>query len=145
MDEKEQKTRTVVGRRPVRFKLLSEQITAAEEAAGLGLSPKYIARLMGITSEQFQWALNKKKEFKEALDRGTAAANREVQRTLFGLATSGRCPSATIFWTKCRLNWVEAKETNDTTIVTPNIVVTLPSNGKEAQTVSPNSQPLPVN
>jgi hypothetical protein len=47
------------------------------------------------------------KYYREELDAAEPCLNQAVKGTLYKMATSGECPSATIFWCKVRLGWVE--------------------------------------
>jgi hypothetical protein len=47
------------------------------------------------------------KYYRAELDEAEPVLNEKVKGTLFKMATSGECPSATIFWCKVRLGWVE--------------------------------------
>ena len=74
-----------------------------EAMAGLGMRQDAIARVLGIDAKTLR------KHYRPLLDSSADKANAQVGATLFRLATSGRCPAATIFWMKCRLEW---RETN---------------------------------
>ena len=47
------------------------------------------------------------KYYRAELDESEPVLNEKVKGTLYKMATSGECPSATIFWCKVRLGWVE--------------------------------------
>ena len=72
----------------------------AEEASGLGLPQERIARLVGCSPPTLRL------HYRDELDRGLAAAGREVASMVFNLARSGN-PAATIFLAKVRLRWTE--------------------------------------
>lgn len=73
-----------------------------EAMAGCGLRQDAIARTLGIDPKTLR------KHFRGELDASADKANAQVGATLFKLATSGRCPAATIFWMKARLGWKDA-------------------------------------
>jgi hypothetical protein len=70
-----------------------------EAMAGCGIPQDSIARTLRIDAKTLR------KHFREELDTSADKANAQVGATLFKLATSGRCPAATIFWMKSKLRW----------------------------------------
>lgn len=75
-----------------------------EELRACGATQPFIARRLGITEPTL------KKHYEEELRFGLESANCAVGKTLFDMAISGECPSATFFWLKTRGGWREAKE-----------------------------------
>jgi hypothetical protein len=70
-----------------------------EAMAGCGMRQDSIARTLRIDAKTLR------KHFRGELDTSADKANAQVGATLFRLATSGRCPAATIFWMKSKLGW----------------------------------------
>src|SRR5690242_9908746 len=78
------------------------QLVAAGVAAGL--DQVTIAVGIGITKPTLE------KHFREELSQANSAAKLRVAATLLGMATSGTCPAATIFWAKTRLRMSEKED-----------------------------------
>ena len=72
--------------------------------AAYGVPEDEIARSMG---EHGIDPKTLRKHFRRELDIGATKANSNVAQTAYQMATSGKCPAATIFWLKCRAGWKE--------------------------------------
>src|SRR3954453_3590034 len=99
-----------------RFGPTDEQRQRVKVLAGHGLPHQQIATVAGVGS-----VVTLRKYFHEELTLGPLEAQSNVTRTLFRLATSGRNPSATMFWLKTRARWseggkVEEREVPTTTV-----------------------------
>ncbi len=70
--------------------------------AAVGARQDQIGQIMCIRSVK-----TLRKHFRIELDYGKIQANAEVARTLYTMATSGKCVAATIFWLKCQAGWRE--------------------------------------
>jgi len=88
-----------MGRPPYEPTVKSKEIVAAWAAEGK--THDEICEQIGITKKTLY------KYYRDELDDAEESLNHAVRGTLFKMATSGECPSATIFWCKVRLGWVE--------------------------------------
>jgi hypothetical protein len=84
-----------------KFKPTDEQRRIVETMAGYGIPETGIAAFLSISAKTLR------KHFRRELDIGIINANAAVTQCLFKLATSGKCPAATIFWQKSRAGWRE--------------------------------------
>jgi hypothetical protein len=91
------------------FEPTEPQRRMVESLAGCGTPQEGIASIMDINSKTLR------KHFRRELDCGAAKANAQVANTLFKMATSGKCPPATIFWTKTRNGWRETSRVEHAT------------------------------
>jgi hypothetical protein len=89
-----------------RFEATAEQRRTVEAMAAYGISEEEVARTIGDHGIDPKTL---RKHFRHQLDIGATKANSAVAQTAYQMATSGKCPAATIFWLKCRAGW---KETN---------------------------------
>jgi hypothetical protein len=89
-----------------RFEATAEQRRTVEAMAAYGVPEDEIARSVG---ERGIDPKTLRKHFRRELDIGATKANSNVAQTAYQMATSGKCPAATMFWLKCRAGW---KETN---------------------------------
>jgi hypothetical protein len=83
------------------FEPTEQQRRMVESLAGCGTPQEDIASIMDIDPKTLR------KHFRRELNCGAAKANAQVANTLFKMATSGKCPPATIFWVKTRNGWRE--------------------------------------
>jgi hypothetical protein len=81
--------------RPI-YKVIESDRSNVENMARLGIKHEAIATVLGITAKTLR------KHFRKELDLGMINANKEVLKTLFDMAKSGKNTSATIFWAKTR-------------------------------------------
>ena len=89
-----------------RFDPTPEQKKNVEAMSAYGIDEEKIARTIG---ERGIDPKTLRKYFRYQLDVGATKANSAVAQTAYQMATSGKCPAATMFWLKCRAGW---KETN---------------------------------
>jgi hypothetical protein len=89
-----------------RFNPTAEQKKTVEAMSAYGISEDEVARAMGDHGIDPKTL---RKHFRHELDIGATKANSAVAQTAYQMATSGKCPAATMFWLKCRAGW---KETN---------------------------------
>jgi hypothetical protein len=87
------------GRR--KYEPTEKDLRIVEAMAGCGMPQDAIAGVLGIDGKTLR------KHFRRELDSSADKADAQVGATLFKLATSGRCPAATMFWMKCRRRWRE--------------------------------------
>jgi hypothetical protein len=87
--------------------------------AAFGIPHEDIATFVNIRSPK-----TLRKHFRQELDRGAIEANAKVGQTLFQMATSGSCPSATIFYLKSRAHWTEQPAPPVAQVRLPDFVVT---------------------
>ena len=95
-----------------------EQRHLVKSFAAVGISQEAIAKHIGIRSPK-----TLRKHFREELDRGATEANFKVGLTCFKMATSGECPSATIFWMKTRNGFREHATPERPTMPPPPFIV----------------------
>jgi hypothetical protein len=77
-----------------------EQRRLVRSFSAYGIPQEQIAAHIGIRSPK-----TFRKHFRQEFDRGRLEANAAVAQTLFGMATSGRHPSASMFWLANRAGW----------------------------------------
>ena len=87
-----------------RFQATDGQRRTVEALAAYGVPEDEIARSVG---EHGIDPKTLRKHFRRELDIGATKANSNVAQTAYQMATSGKCPAATIFWLKCRAGWKE--------------------------------------
>ncbi len=92
-----------------KIKLGPGQISQIEAMAGLGLKVEQMAAILGISKKTFERRMVEKKEVIDALERGRSIAANNVTKTAYEMAKSGKIPSMTMFWLKCRQNWREVQ------------------------------------
>ncbi len=85
--------------------------------ASLGCRHEDIARMMEMTPKTLR------KHFRSELDTGAIEANNKVVQSLFEMATTGKNPTAAIFWAKTRCGWRERSRDADPSPETPQIIV----------------------
>ena len=84
-----------------RFNPTAEQRKMVEAMAGYGVPELGIAQSLGIDPKTLR------RHFRRELDQGATKANTQVAQSAFKMASSGRSPSMTMFWLKCRAGWRE--------------------------------------
>jgi hypothetical protein len=87
-----------------RFEPTAEQRRNVEALAAYGIPEEDLARTIG---EHGIDAKTLRKHFRRELNVASTKANSAVAQTLYQMATSGKCPAATMFWLKCRAGWKE--------------------------------------
>jgi hypothetical protein len=98
------------------------QITAkmrkmVKAMASLGCRHEDIATIMEMTPKTLR------KHFRSELDKGAIEANSKVVQSLFEMATTGKNPTAAIFWTKARCGWRERPRDAEESPGTSQIIV----------------------
>jgi hypothetical protein len=86
--------------------------------AACGVDQEQIAARIGIRSPK-----TLRKHYREELDRGALDANMRVSQSLFKMATSGDCPTATIFWLKSRAGWKDHRGFEPSAVAPPSFIV----------------------
>jgi len=82
-----------------------------------GIKQADIATEVGLRSPK-----TLRKHFRDELDRGRIGADIKVGKTLYGMATSGKRLSATIYWLTRRAGW-RARSAPEARPATPDFVV----------------------
>lgn len=108
-----------------KLKPTEEQRRQVKSMAAVGTKQEDIARVIGIKSPK-----TLRLHFHEELDRGAIEATANVARTLYGMATSGNHPSATIFWLKSRAHWRDQPASAPPPPPSPPFVVTQDAGGQ---------------
>jgi hypothetical protein len=85
-----------------KFQPTEEQRHRVKALARCHVRPEQIACILSLKSVAML-----RKHFREELAMGAAEAKTKVLTRLFDMATSGRHPSATMFWLKTRARWSE--------------------------------------
>ncbi len=85
-----------------KYKSTENDIRVVEGMAGVGMTHDAIARAIGVSEKTLR------KHFRRELDTSADKANTKVGVTMYQLAVSGKCPSATQFWLKTRCGWRES-------------------------------------
>jgi hypothetical protein len=102
------------------FKPTDDQRRIVKSMAAMGIPHEQIAIKIGIRSPK-----TLRKHFRDELGLGSTEANYKVAQTLFNMATSGKCPAATIFWSKTRNRFRERDPEEFARIVPPPFIVTV--------------------
>jgi hypothetical protein len=100
------------------FTPTSEQRNIVRSMAGMGIRHEDIALKIGIRSPKTM-----RKHFRQELKLSAVEANYKVEKTLFQMATSGKCPAATIFWAKTRNRPREDPHTDRMPVAPPPFIV----------------------
>jgi hypothetical protein len=87
------------------FEPSEEHRRSVQTMAGYGIPEDVIARTIGPKGIDPKTL---RKHFRRELLMGSTWANAQVAKTLFQMATSGKCILATIFWLKTRMGWKPA-------------------------------------
>jgi uncharacterized protein (DUF2384 family) len=98
----------------IKRKITNDEIEQVERMAGLGLTMDQISRVIGISKDSLERRSNETAALKSAISRGRANASLRVMETAYQLATSGECPSMTMFWLKTRCQWQERSSVDHT-------------------------------
>jgi hypothetical protein len=96
------------------IQLSQEEIQRIETMAGLGLNVEQIALIMKTPKRTLERRLVETEGAQDAIERGRAVAVSQVTKTLFQMAVSGKEPSATYFYLKCRARWKETSTVEHT-------------------------------
>jgi hypothetical protein len=122
-----------------RWKPTEEEMRQVDRMSGIGLTQEQIACVLGVSYDTFLMAQKKDDSIRQRVLRAREVGNATVHNTLFTMATSGQCPSATIFWMKVRSRWKEPpqevqpldKDGNPSDTKVNTVIVNIPSNGRE--------------
>jgi hypothetical protein len=95
------------------FTPTDEQRRLVKMLSGFGIPQEDIAMRLEISPHTLR------KQFRKELDCGAVDANAQVANALYKMATSGKCPAATIFWAKTRNRWREPPAIEAPEIVPP--------------------------
>lgn len=87
--------------------LSQEEIERIELMAGLGLTVAQMAAILGMSKKTFERRMNDTEAAADALEKGRATAAEKVTSVAYRMAASGKSPTMTIFWLKCRERWRE--------------------------------------
>jgi hypothetical protein len=102
-----------------------EQRRLVKSLSACGIPHEQIARQIGIRSPK-----TVRKYFRTELDGGALEANAQVAKTLYQMATSGQCPSATMFWLRFRAGWREASSLEPNAVQAPPFIVAQQQGGQ---------------
>lgn len=91
--------------KPVKTPFTTKEIQSIETMSGYGLPVEKIAAILGISERTFHNRIKLTPEGVCAVLKGRSKAEHNVTATAYELATSGKCPTMTIFWLKCRARW----------------------------------------
>lgn len=106
-----------------------KDIKQIEDMAGLGLTQKEIALILGWSSKTLERKLEKIEEVAIAYKRGRAIAKKKVTKKLFSLIEKGH-PASIFFYLKCQCGWREVKE--EEAEAKQNIVIYLPEKDRDS-------------
>lgn len=122
-------------------RLSKDDLKKIEGMAGLRLPNDYIATIMGISKSTYERMLKTNSALRDAVDRGRANFSGKMRNTLAQMATTPGPHQfqAIKFWTMTqegfrtveRVEHFGKVETTPTTA--PQIIITLPSNGREVK------------
>lgn len=105
------------GPRPKEFEnSIAGQVQAM---AQYGVPVEQIANAIGMSLPTMR------KIYSQYIEMGRAMANTKVGETLFKMATSGECPTATIFWSKTKMGFTEKQKvdlSNEDGTLAPNSI-----------------------
>ena len=87
--------------------LSDDHIVQIEKMSSYGLPMKHMAAILGMSERTLEGRAKTDERVACALLKGRAVAADAVYQTAWSLATSGKCPTMTIFWLKCREGWKE--------------------------------------
>jgi hypothetical protein len=108
-----------------KLKPTQEQRSQVKSFAAFGIPHEDIAKVIGIKSPK-----TLRKHFRQELDLGAIEANARVAQALIKMATSGKCPAATIFFLKSRARWTEQPAPEPALIRLPDFVVVEDAGGE---------------
>ncbi len=77
-----------------------EQRRLVKSLAAFGIPQDDISRRLGIRSLK-----TLRKHYRDELDDGSLEANFAVAKTMYGMATSGHHPTASMYWLNNRAGW----------------------------------------
>jgi len=101
------------------LKPTAQQRILVKSMSAVGIPHEQIAHKIGLRSDK-----TLRKYFREELDSGMTEANHNVGMTLYKMAISGECPSATIFWAKTRNRFRERGADDVRQLAPPPFIVT---------------------
>ncbi len=90
-----------------KIELSEKDIQQLEIMSGLGVKVSEMAAIIGMSKKTLERRIAEDFVISDALEKGRAKANTKVTESLYRMAVSGKHPSATFFWMKCRCNWSE--------------------------------------
>lgn len=90
-----------------KIEFTDKDIQQLEIMSGMRMPVKYIAAILGCSKETLDRRIADTPKFTEAVANGRAKASTKVFQTAYSMATSGKCPSLTIFWLKTQEGWKE--------------------------------------
>ena len=90
-----------------RFAIDGVEISKIEAMSGIGLTLEEIAAIYGVSADTLRTAFRKNDAAYQATIRGRALAKQNVSKTVYDMAVSGKHPTMTQFWLKCRAGWKE--------------------------------------
>ena len=95
---------------PKKPPLDEKQLKDLEKLAGLGITHHNIAAFFGMHYNTFLQLVKKDDTIRQTLLNGKSKAAIKLYTSAYEMATSGTCPTMTIFYLKTRHGWKEQKE-----------------------------------
>jgi hypothetical protein len=120
-------------KRPKR-QFTEREIEQLETMAALGLPRDKMAAILSISKSYMRELIKKDSAAQKAIEKGEAIASYNLLKTGYDMATSGKCPTMTIFFLKCKENFREAYRLDLSAInggEEPEIIDVTPSERKE--------------
>ena len=102
-----------------KLKPTEEQRLQVKSMAAFGTPTRDIARYLGVSEKTLL------KYYGQEIFRGPVEANAKVGQSLLKMATDGKIPVATIYWTKARGRWSEKQGGDIQPAAVPDFVVAL--------------------
>ena len=92
--------------------------------AASGHSQRAIAAACGVCDDTLTARKKDTPAIAEALRDGYEESNKQVENTLYQMATSGECAAATIYWLKCRMpeKWNDRRQIDVTSHGDPVVI-----------------------
>jgi hypothetical protein len=100
----------------------SENIDKIKALAGDGLSVERIAGYLGMSKSTLDRRISENEELKLAIEEGRSKSIQKIASKAYEMALSGKFPSMTMFWLKCRDRWTE-KVLDESDLGNINIIV----------------------
>lgn len=115
---------------PRRYKFKEEDYSKIEKMAGLGLPGDKIAAIFDMSKDTFDRHRKDNPQLDAAILKGRSVSELNVTRTAYEMAVSGKQPTMTIFWLKCRARWkdtmvIEHDTTGAQGVARPTLIIDL--------------------
>lgn len=90
-----------------RWDIQPHEVERIETMAAMGLNRDAIARIMGVSHDTLERALKKNDKARASMQRGRDVADFNVAQKAYEMSLSGKHPTMTQFWLRCRAGWKE--------------------------------------